>query len=75
KEDIAEIKQAVKAYQKERSQIAAKIKKATDENSIYYRAAKPYLDAVKLLNQAENYTHLDEIEGLYQSALARAENV
>ena len=73
REEIPELKEAVKAYQRERSVIADKIKKATEENSIFYRAAKPYLDAKKLLTQAENYTHLDEIEALYENALAKAQ--
>ncbi len=68
KNEIPELKQAVKAFQKERTRIAADIKKATNDNSIYYRAAKPYLDAKKLLSQAENYKHLDEIERLYNCA-------
>ncbi|MBQ9530675.1 MAG: MFS transporter [Eubacterium sp.] len=75
KNEIPELKQAVKAYQNERKRIADEIKKATDENSIFYRAAKPYLDAKKLLNQAENYTHLGEVEKLYYSAVEKAENV
>ena len=74
KNEIPELKQAVKAFQKERAEIAQEIKKATDDNSIFYRAAKPYLDAKKLLNQAENYTHLDEIEKLYTAAAAKMEN-
>ena len=73
KEEIPELRQAVKAYQKERAQIAAKIKQATEENSIFYRAAKPYLDAKKLLAQAENYKHLDEIEKLYEEAKLKTE--
>ena len=75
KNEIPELKQAVKAFQKERAKIAQDIKKATDDNSIFYRAAKPYLDAKKLLNQAENYTHLDEIEKLYSEAVAKSDNV
>ena len=72
KEEIPELKQAVKAFQRERAKIAAKIKQATEDNSIFYRAAKPYLDAKKLLTQAENYKHLDEIEALYEKAVANA---
>ena len=70
---IPGLKNSLKALQNERKVIADKIKKATEDNSVFYRAAKPYLDARKLLTQAENYTHLDEIEALYEEALARAE--
>lgn len=51
--------------QKEKNEIKKKIKNATEQNSIYYRAAKPYLDAKKLLLQKENYGRIDEIESKY----------
>ncbi len=72
RDDIPRLKAEVKVLQRERAVIARNIKKATEENSIFYRAAKPYLDAKKLLTQAENYRHLDEIEKLYEEALASA---
>ena len=71
KDEIPELKKAVKALQDQRTKIAQDIKKATDDNSIYYRAAKPYLDAKKLLTQSENYKHLDNINELYKEAVAQ----
>lgn len=55
--------------------IQQSIKEATDRNSIYYRAAQPYLDAQKLLIQQQNYTHLDEILARYDAKCAAAEPV
>jgi hypothetical protein len=56
----------LKAIKKEKLDIAKKIKLATNDNSVYHRAAKPYLDAVRIVKQAENYSRLDEIKRLYE---------
>ena len=53
--------------------IDKEIKKATDENSAYNRLAKPYMDAKKLLIQAENYQHYEDIKAMYDEAKLRAE--
>ena len=58
KERVASLKAEVKSLHSTKKEIAGEIKKATHQNTIYYRAAKPYLDAKKLLVQAENYKHL-----------------
>ena len=39
----------------------------------FNRAAKPYLDAVKLLKEKDNYENLEKIYGLYDEAKARLE--
>ena len=44
----------IKKLRKDREKIRRKIKSATDENSIYTRAAKPYIEAEKILRQREN---------------------
>lgn len=54
------------------AQIKKEIKKATSQNSVYNRAAKPYLDAKKLLIQRENYLHYDEIAEKYEESKQRA---
>ena len=41
-------------------------KEETDRHAYFNRAAKVYLDAEKLIKQQENYSHLDEIEMLYE---------
>ena len=68
-----EIKQA----QLELKKVRSDIKNAMNENSIYYRAAKPYLDAVKTLAQCENYKHCEKVIELYSEAKNRlaAENL
>ncbi len=73
KDAIARIKAEIKELKKERSAIEKEIKDATSENSLYTRAARPVIKAKKLLIQAENYTKLEEIEGLYEDAKARHE--
>lgn len=83
---IDEVKQEKKNKQntitlrKELSQIKAKtaaakrsLKQARDDFSLYNRAAKPFLDAKKLLTQQENYLHYEEIKSRYNESKARAE--
>lgn len=73
-------KQNAAQAEKELSEIKKKIadtkrdlKKARDDFSLYNRAAKPYLDAKKLLTQQENYLHYEEIKSRYEESKARAE--
>lgn len=61
-EDTSLLSENVKRLQKKKKELQAKIKKATDENSIYYRAAKPYLDAKKTLLRMENYNNIGMLE-------------
>lgn len=73
KADLTEFKKIVKELQINRERIKQEIKEATNQNSIYYRAVKPYIDAKKTLAQKESYDNLDAIMKLYQAALERAE--
>ena len=63
----------IKQYKAEAKEIEKALKKATDDNSLYNRAAKPYTDAKKLVVMAENYTHYDEIAAMYDEAKVRYE--
>ena len=65
--------QAVKAIRAEQKNVENEIKKATNENSVYNRAAKPYINAKKLLAQSENYAKFDEIADMYEEAKLRHE--
>ena len=56
---------------KERAQAKKELKAYTKGVSVYRRITKPYNDARNLIIQAENYTHLAEIEALYESVVAR----
>ncbi len=73
KQEAARLKGEIKKIRYERAKIDESIKEATEKNSIYYRASKPYQDARRLLLQSENYKHLDEIMSLYEAAKLRAE--
>lgn len=49
------------------------IKKATNVHAVFNRAARPLLDAQKLLIQRENYCHYEEIKANYEESKRRAE--
>lgn len=52
------------------------LKRYVKSVSLYKRATAPYANAKTLVVQAENYTHLAEIEALYESVLSeKAETV
>ena len=63
----------IKTLKAQAKELDKAVKKATDDSSVYNRAAKPYLDAKKLLTMAENYTHYDEIDAMYDEAKMRYE--
>lgn len=64
-----EIKNREYNSEKERRQAKAELKAYTKGVSVYRRITKPYNDARNLIIQAENYTHLAEIEALYESVI------
>lgn len=65
KKQIAVIKNDLKVLKQEFTVLNKKIDAEQDNRLAYTRSAKPLLDAQKLLNQAENYTHFDEIKKRY----------
>ena len=65
--------QQIKEIKANQKSLENEIKKATNENSIYNRAAKPYIKAKKLIEQSENYARFDEIAALYDEAKERYE--
>ena len=65
-------KEMAQYLRQRKKQISYEIKKATKQFSIYNRAAKPYLDAQKLLERREQYLHFDEITALYDKITAEA---
>ena len=71
REDIRRYSEEIKALKVKKAQIKGEIKKATTQNSIYNRAAKPYLDAKKLLIQQENYKHYEDIKQNYELSKER----
>lgn len=67
-----EIKSRQFNSEKERRQAKAELKAYTKGVSVYRRITKPYNDARNLIIQAENYTHLAEIEALYENVKLKA---
>ena len=67
------VKANIKAAQLEVKQLNAQAKSLSDEFAKFNRAAKPYLDANKLITQERNYTHYNEIAAMYDEAKARYE--
>ncbi|MBR2133735.1 MAG: MFS transporter [Eubacterium sp.] len=57
----------------EKKEITDKEKVLMDEFAKFNRAAKPYNDSKKLLNQKESYSHLEEIKALYDDAKLAAQ--
>ncbi len=73
KDEVKRIKGEIKAVLAEKKVILKKEKIEMDMHARYGRAAKPYIYAEKLVSQQENYTHLEEIESIYDEAKARHE--
>lgn len=69
-----EIKNREYTTEKERRQAKAELKAYTKGVSVYRRITKPYNDARNLVIQAENYTHLAEIEALYENVKLKVES-
>lgn len=73
KSKARQINEAIKALRKKKRDLEKKVKMLTEQYSAYNRAAKPYIDAKKLLIQQENYRRYDEIKANYEESKARAE--
>ncbi|MGN0519860.1 MAG: MFS transporter [Candidatus Fimenecus sp.] len=67
------LKAEIDAEQIKRKQARNNSKAEMDRHAYFNRAAKPYLDAEKLIKQQENYSHFDEIAAMYDDAKARHE--
>ena len=67
------IKADIKAIEAKREEIRKASKVEMDRHAYFARAAKPYLDAEKLVKQEENYKHFDEIAEMYEESKARFE--
>lgn len=71
KEETARLLSEIKDLKLRKKKTAAEIKRKTDENAVYYRAAKPYLDAKKTVMRSEDYASLEKIFALYDGAKER----
>ena len=72
-EKVRELNSLIKEYEIRRKAASKASKQEMDKHAYFARAAKPYLDAEKLVNQCENYSHFDEIAAMYDEAKVRYE--
>ena len=73
KNRVNEIKVLIKTEKEKKAEAQKKAKAEMEIHAAFARAAKPYLDAEKMLNEKENYTHYEELASLYDEAKARNE--
>lgn len=72
-ENGAKINSLLKNITTKRRKLQKAEKAKMDEFAKFNRAAKPYIDARKLLLQQENYSHFEEIAALYDEAKEKAD--
>lgn len=68
---LKELKKLIKAEKAKKAAAQKKSKAEMEIHAAFARAAKPYLDAEKMIKEKENYTHLEELASLYDEAKAR----
>lgn len=73
KAEYSKLKDEIKKLNAELKETRKTEKNKMDEFAQFNRAAKPYIDARKLLLQKENYSHFEEIANLYDEAKANAD--
>ena len=61
----AELKAQIKQAKSDKNRIKKQIKAATNQYTLYTRAAKPYLDAQKLIRQKESYDNYPQMKAEY----------
>ena len=72
-EELRKIKNDIKQAEEKRKSASENSKKEMDKHAYFNRAAKPYLDAVKLIEQKENYSNLENVLALYDDAKKRVD--
>lgn len=68
----SELKSELESLRIKKSKIKAEIKSETRKYNIYNRAAKPYLDAQRILKQFDNYNNYDKIASEYEKIKNRS---
>lgn len=66
--EVNSISDEIKSIRSKQKAATENSKAEMDKHAYFARAAKPYLDAVKLIKEKENYSNLDNILSLYDSA-------
>ena len=67
------LKAEIKAYEAKKADAREASKVEMDRHAYFARAAKPYLDAEKLVKQEENYQHFEDVAAMYEESKARKE--
>ena len=67
-DEVKRLKSEIKALSEERKKVRNLSKEEMDKHAKFNRAAKPFVDAKKLLNQQNNFSHFDEIAAKYDIA-------
>lgn len=67
-QEVARLKAEIKKLSEERKAVRKLSKAEMDRHAQFNRAAKPYVEAKKLLTQQENFSHFDEIVAKYDTA-------
>lgn len=70
---VKELEAQIKATKAEKAKLQKQSKAEMELHAVFARAAKPYLDAEKMMKEKENYTHLEELAAKYDEAKARIE--
>ena len=68
REETKRINDEIKKLSKERQAVRKASKKEMDKHAQYNRAAKPFVEAKRMLAQQENFSHFDEIAAMYDQA-------
>jgi hypothetical protein len=67
---LKEVGEKIKAVKAEKKALQKKEKDEMDKHAQFARAAKPYLDAERLMKEKENQEHFDELAASYEEAKA-----
>ena len=65
KDDLPQLKQDFRSLRIEKSDVQRLIKIEEHRYSLYCRAVKPYIEAQRVISQAESYARLGELEDEY----------
>lgn len=68
REETKRINDEIKKLSKERQAVRKASKEEMDKHAQYNRAAKPFVEAKRMLAQQENFSHFDEIAAMYDQA-------
>ncbi len=70
---VRELKLEIQRLNVEKKKAQKAAKAEMELHAVFARAAKPYLDAEKMMKEKENYAHYEELEAQYNEAKARVD--